>query len=159
MDLSSHDLSALDPRIAELTELTSLDVSNNNLVTLPVEITTMRNLKRISVSGNPVAKRLSWSHLGLTEVPGVLALLSDSLEELDLSHNQIAYLNASIFTMLPNLVSLDVSHNLLQDMPAPESTTLRTLVASNNQLYTWWVTTGAPVLDTLVLANNRCGLR
>ncbi len=44
LDLSSNQLTSLPPEIAKLTKLTSLDIGNNQLTSVPPEITKLTNL-------------------------------------------------------------------------------------------------------------------
>ena len=84
--------------------ITKLDLSNNEIVTLPGSIWTMQSLKFISLSGNK------------------MEMLSDcqyncpSLEEIQLQDNRLDCLPPGLFK-LPSLSILDVSNNKLQQVP------------------------------------------
>ena len=106
LDLSSNQLTSVPPEITKLTNLTSLDLSGNQLTSLPPEITKLTNLTSLDLSGNQ-----------LTSLPPEITKLTN-LTSLDLSDNQLTSLPPEI-TKLTNLTYLDLSENQL---PIPPET-------------------------------------
>lgn len=90
----------ISPQIKNLTKLTSLSLSNNDIRTLPIELTTLKNLKAIDFSDNPglhdvatIEKIVSLEFLSfygchLTEMPTNIGNLKH-LKELNLEGNSI----------------------------------------------------------------------
>jgi Leucine-rich repeat (LRR) protein len=89
------------PQIATLTELTSLSLPRNDIQTLPIELTALKNIKLIDLSDNPglhnvnnIEKIVSLEFLSfygchLTEMPANIGNLKH-LKELDLEGNSIS---------------------------------------------------------------------
>ncbi|MBW4522532.1 MAG: GTP-binding protein [Scytolyngbya sp. HA4215-MV1] len=123
LDLSGQDLIDLPAEISKLTYLRKLDLSDNQLTTLPAEISHL-----ISLSG------LDLSHNQLTTLPAEIGTLIN-LSGLNLSHNQINTLPSAI-GHLSNLSELDLSHNQLSNLPVAigRLTNLTGLYLSANQL-------------------------
>jgi small GTP-binding protein len=105
LELSWNDLKTLPAEIGELTNLTELDLSYNQLKRLPAEIGKLANLTTLDLSINEL-KRL----------PAEIGKLTN-LTELDLSSNQLRSLPAEI-AELKNLTALDLSNNQLKTLPA-----------------------------------------
>ena len=84
--------------------ITKLDLSNNQIISLPASVWTMQSLKFISVAGNKVEV--------LSEGP----YNCPSLEEIHLQDNRLDCLPANMFR-LPSLTILDCSNNKLQQVP------------------------------------------
>ena len=103
--------------------ITRLDISNNEIVSLPASITTMQSLKFLSLAGNK------------------LEMLPDNayscpwLEEVQVQDNRLDSLPASLLR-LPVLSILDASNNKLQTVPFAmwTCTSLRELNLSLNML-------------------------
>lgn len=114
----------------------SLDMSNNMLTHYPANITSswFPKLKSLTLSNNLIANLSSFHHFST-------AVSRHTLEELDLSFNQLTHLDEELFKHLPslrllhlsnnqiktvnlftfstnahNLIQLDLSHNLIADM-------------------------------------------
>jgi internalin A len=145
LDLSNNQLTTLPMNIGRLTDLTSLDLSNNQLTTLPMNIGQLTNLTSLDLSNNQ-----------LTILPVELLQLTN-LTLLNLTSNQLTILPVEI-EELTNLTSLDLSNNQLTTLPVEieELTNLTLLNLSNNQL------TALPVeitrltnLKELDLRNNK----
>ncbi|GMJ05310.1 receptor like protein 6 [Hibiscus trionum] len=105
LDLSSNDLSGsfeLD-KLSNLSQLRILDLSNNPLLSLS------------SASSNatyslPNLWSLNLSCCNTSEFPNFVRNLQ-GLEDIDLSHNKIRFIEANMFVKLKSLRSLDLSHN------------------------------------------------
>ncbi|MBW4499087.1 MAG: leucine-rich repeat domain-containing protein [Scytonema hyalinum WJT4-NPBG1] len=104
LDLSNNQLTSLPAEIGNLTNLTSLDLSNNQLTSLPVEIGNLTNLTSLSVSNNQ-----------LTSLPVEIGNLTN-LTSLNLWRNQLTSLPAEIGN-LTNLTLLYLSNNQLTALP------------------------------------------
>lgn len=121
LDLSSQNLTAVDGGVFSRTELTLLDLSNNNLSgSLQGEIRFLQNLRTLDLSDN------NW-----TGVPAEIGQL-EKLEVLDLSNNPITGLPHELGN-LKNLQLLDLrsTNYSAQDLEVikktlPASTVIRT---------------------------------
>ena len=116
-------LSALPPEIGELTALTRLDVSNNQLTGLPPKIGQLTALRALSIHNNP-----------FTALPPEIGKLT-ALTALFAHDSQLTALPPEI-GKLTALIDLIVSYNRLAALP-PEIgklTALRVLLANDNQL-------------------------
>ncbi|MBL8168409.1 MAG: leucine-rich repeat domain-containing protein [Acidobacteria bacterium] len=123
LDLSNNQLTSLPPEIIKLTNLTSLDLSNNQLTSLPPEITELSNLTSLDLGGNR-----------LMSVPTKVTELTN-LRHLDLGENQLTYVPLEI-TELTKLTRLILSGNQLTSVPLGISklTKLTRLDLIGNQL-------------------------
>ena len=123
LDLSYNQLNELPAEIAELTNLTTLDLSYNQLNELPAEISQLTNLTTLYLSGNQ-----------LNELPAEISQLTN-LTTLDLGENKLNELPAEI-GKLTNLTKLSLSKNQISQLPAEitKLTNLTTLSLSSNQL-------------------------
>ncbi|HKR12419.1 MAG TPA: COR domain-containing protein [Pyrinomonadaceae bacterium] len=123
LDLSFNQLTSLPMEITGLTNLTSLSLSGNQLTSLPVEITRLTNLTSLDLSGNQ-----------LTSLPVEIARLTN-LTSLNLSFNHLTSLPVEI-TRLTNLAGLGLSFNYLTSLPMEITrlTNLPILDLSGNQL-------------------------
>ncbi len=125
LDLSSNQLTTLPPEIGQLSRLQTLDLMDNQLTTLPPEITQLSQLQRLYLRSNQ-----------LTALPPEIAQLSQ-LQTLYLSANQLTTLPPEI-AQLSQLQRLYLSSNQLTTLP-PEITQLsqlQKLDLSDNQLTT-----------------------
>lgn len=101
MDLSGTALTKVSMNIFDRTDLTELNLSNNNLTdALPSQIGQLRNLRILNASNNQ-----------MTGVPSEIGKLS-KLEELDLSNNQLTGLPNELGN-LTNLRKLDLRGNTI----------------------------------------------
>lgn len=121
LDLSSQNLTAVDEEVFSRTELTLLDLSNNNLSgSLQGEIRFLQNLRTLDLSDN-----------NFTGIPSEIGQLTN-LEVLDLSNNPVTGLPQELGN-LQNLQLLDLrsTNYSAQDLEAikkalPASTVIRT---------------------------------
>lgn len=122
---------------------TSINLSNNDLESLPIILFQMPSLKALNVSDNklkflpgPVCSEdgkeisdndQSFTLSGNWNCP--------SLEELDLQHNMIVDVPKHIFTM-PSLRTIDLSWNYIKNMPFEMwvSPSLKTLILEHNNI-------------------------
>ncbi|MEM6452631.1 MAG: COR domain-containing protein [Cyanobacteria bacterium P01_D01_bin.105] len=126
--LTSHNpllppLITLPESIGNLSNLTSLNLSDKQLTTLPESIGNLSNLTSLNLHINQ-----------LTTLPESIGNLSN-LTSLDLSGNQLTTLPESIGN-LSNLTSLDLTSNQLQEFPESIGNlqSLKELKATKNQL-------------------------
>ncbi|CAN6312445.1 unnamed protein product [Urochloa humidicola] len=107
-----------------LTELSELDVSNNNLGGSDIPYNLPPNLERLNLEKNNFVGTLPYSISQMA-----------ALKYLNLGHNQLSEIDA-VFNQLTNLTTLDFSHNSFSGT-LPESfsnmTSLNTLYLQNNQ--------------------------
>ncbi|MGF2034754.1 MAG: COR domain-containing protein [Nostoc sp. CmiVER01] len=123
LSLSNNQLSSLPPEISQLSNLKRLYLENNNLSSLPPEISQLSNLKRLSLHKNQ-----------LSSLPPEISQLSN-LTELSLENNQLSNLPLEI-SQLSNLSELYLGKNKLSSLP-PEISQLSNLTRlnlGNNQL-------------------------
>ncbi|MEO7840152.1 MAG: COR domain-containing protein [Anaerolineales bacterium] len=110
LNLSRSGKKNLDPiteihnDVFELSLLTSLDLSYNELIDLPEFLTKLKNLKTLDLNFNKLAS-----------LPEAITKLQN-LKTLDLSHNQLASLPESI-GKLQNLKKLRLDDNQLTNLP------------------------------------------
>ncbi|MGF1933939.1 MAG: COR domain-containing protein [Nostoc sp. ChiQUE02] len=123
LDLSNNQLSSLPPEICQLTQLTELDLRNNQLSSLPPEICQLTSLKLLSLYNNQ-----------LSSLPLEFGQLSQ-LTKLYLHNNQISRL-PSEFSQLTNMEVLSLNDNQLSSLPLEicQLTSLKVLSLYNNQL-------------------------
>ncbi|XP_031635553.1 protein artichoke-like [Contarinia nasturtii] len=101
---------------SNLKQFTSLDLSCNNLSAIEEAFSNDHQLQKLNISHNKITKisnRLFYGAL--------------SLSEIDLSFNEINYLNVGTFSELRNLVTLNLGHNLIGMID-------KTLFAKNTQI-------------------------
>ena len=104
LDLSNNELATLPPEICELTNLTWLALSHNRLTTLPPEICQLTNLTYLSLSDNHIRELSS----AISQLPNLIWL--------SLSRNQLAALPSEIF-QLTKLKELHLNGNPLISPP------------------------------------------
>ena len=133
---------ANDPKLAPL--VTTVDLFDKNLTTLPPEIWKLKNLEVLSSGGNKLTtlpheignltslKRLGLQNNELTTIPPEIGNLT-SLKSLYLERNQLTTLPPKIWK-LKNLEWLDLSDNQLTTIPLQigNLTNLRLLFLSGN---------------------------
>lgn len=123
LDLADCQLSSISPKIAQLTNLTSLYLNHNQLISIPPEIGNLSRLTNLYLHANR-----------LTSIPPEIGNLTN-LGELHLDNNQLASIPLEIGN-LKNLRSLAVGHNQLTAFP-PEIgnlTNLTSLYLNHNRL-------------------------
>ncbi|XP_044746231.1 leucine-rich repeat protein 1 [Coccinella septempunctata] len=100
----------LDLGILRLTKLKVLNISDNNISTIPEEFSLMKNLKVLDISKNHFHQSSSrdWRWLS--------GNLCDTLVSLNMASNKLKFLTVYIIK-LRNLHSLDVSDNQLKEIP------------------------------------------
>ncbi len=125
LDLSENQLTTLPPELAQLANLQNLDLSRNQLTTLPPQLAQLTNLQKLDLWGNE-----------LTTLPPELAQLTN-LQNLDLWGNELTTLPPEL-AQLTNLQSLDLSHNQLTTLPPEiaQLANLQKLDLMGNQLTT-----------------------
>ena len=125
LDLSDNQLAALPESVTRLQNLTTLDLNRNQLTALPESFGDLQNLTKLTLSFNQ-----------LTALPESVTHLQN-LTTLGLGYNQLAALPESV-THLQNLTTLDLDYNQLAALP--ESVTrlqnLTSLNLNSNQLTT-----------------------
>jgi internalin A len=123
LDLSKNELTSLPPEITKLTNLTSLKLSHNRLKSLPRGSEKLTNLTNLDLS-----------HNHFKSLPPGIAKLTN-LTTLDLNGNQLTLLPPGI-AKLTNLTHLDLNGNKLTSLPPEISklTSLTTLLLWDNQL-------------------------
>jgi internalin A len=122
-DLSVNQLTVLPDAIGQLTNLTSLNLYNNQLTVLPDAIGQLTNLTSLNLYNNQ-----------LTVLPDAIGQLTN-LTSLNLYNNQLTVLPDAI-GQLTNLTSLNLSDNQLTALPdgIGQLTNLTSLNLSDNQL-------------------------
>ncbi|MBN1247821.1 MAG: GTP-binding protein [Anaerolineae bacterium] len=104
LDLSYNELTTLPREIGRLEQLVSLDLCGNDLVALPPEIGQLRFLTQLDLRHNQLAA-----------LPPELGLLT-GLSSLDLRDNRLTKLPGSM-EMMVNLKTLDLRDNRIQVFP------------------------------------------
>jgi small GTP-binding protein len=123
LNISGNQLTSLPPEIKELKNLTELGISGNELTSLPPEIKELKNLTKFFLFGNQ-----------LTSLPPEIKELKN-LTQLNISGNQLTSLPPEI-KELKNLTELGISRTQLISLP-PEIKELKNLTQLNisgNQL-------------------------
>ncbi len=105
LDLSANELGSLPTEIGQLKNLHSLDLSFNKLSELPAEIGQLKNLQSLNLRNNE-----------LSELPAEIRELKN-LQSLELYFNELSELPAEIGE-LKNLQSLSLPSNKLSELPA-----------------------------------------
>uniref|UniRef100_UPI0037E720CB leucine-rich repeat-containing protein 40 n=1 Tax=Semicossyphus pulcher TaxID=241346 RepID=UPI0037E720CB len=145
LDLHDNQLSSLPSALGELQELQQLRLSHNQLKALPVELCAMKNLCSLTLQQNL-----------LESLPEELGIL-ENLTELDLSNNNLKGLPSSI-GHLTCLQKLNLCHNKLSSLPdsLAKLTNVKLLDCSNNQLTDIPASLSEmPVLEQVYLRHNK----
>ncbi|KAI9887937.1 MAG: hypothetical protein M1823_000194 [Watsoniomyces obsoletus] len=149
LDLSDNQLSGtLDPRIDRLQHLVALNLAGNTVSELPESLGGLHALRTLNLSNNSFTS-LPFNvlaHMSLTElrasnnrIAGTLvsteSTTMETLQYLDLTHNELASLVDSQELHLPSIREFYVSNNRLTSLPAVTGwEELLTLDASHNRL-------------------------
>jgi len=146
LTVSGLRLARVDSRMLKLRGLVSLDLSNNEITSLPDGLGDLAGLRELNLGGNQ-----------LTSLPRSLCTgsLSSSLKLLNVTENKIVLLpNYSCY--LRQLVTLDVSKNQLKLLPPSlgKLVNLKHLHASGNNLRVLPGSFSSLRLDTLELSGN-----
>lgn len=107
--------------------VTSVNLSGNKLKHIPAEDSAMVNIKKLDLSFNPLSeetlsnilsepKTVRELNLAGTGLKKITSLETPFLQYLNLSHNNISYINNEIFQRATLLENLDLSNNLLTEM-------------------------------------------
>ncbi|BBI16314.1 leucine-rich repeat domain-containing protein [Neochlamydia sp. S13] len=123
LELSNNQLTTLPAEIRQLSQLQCLYLENNYLTTLPAEIGQLSQLQRLHLENNQ-----------LTNLPAEIRQLSQ-LQRLYLNKNQLTTLPAEIW-QLSQLQRLKLDNNQLTTLPTKigQLTRLEKLKLSSNQL-------------------------
>lgn len=98
MDLSFNQLSSLPEEIADLQLLTSLNVSHNKLSSVPDSLSSMESLIELDVSYNQISEHFELASLEVLRASNNLltglpiSLSSSNIKEIDVSSNRIVSL-------------------------------------------------------------------
>jgi Leucine-rich repeat (LRR) protein len=124
LNLSHNDLMELPADFGNCRLLTNLDVSHNKLIDLPVSMSLMRSLTLLDASNNK-----------LLEFSGKISAMLSNLEVLHLQHNALSKLPVSLFSC-NKIHSLDFSFNEITHLQASvgKLTALTFLNASHNAI-------------------------
>ncbi|MEH2125888.1 COR domain-containing protein [Nostoc sp.] len=123
LDLRNNQLSSLPPEISQLSSLTTLSLNDNQLSSLPPEISQLSNLTTLYLENNQLSSLL----------PEISQL--SNLTTLSLNDNQLSSLPPEI-SQLSSLTKLNLSKNQLSSLPPEISqlSSLTELFLENNQL-------------------------
>lgn len=126
LDLSHNNLKTIPEEIYKLSSLKSLRLGYNKLTSLPDSLTQLANLRELELPDN---------NLGGFYSEGTVLRL-DSLSYLNLSNNNISSIPTTL-RQLPGLSTLHISHNNLTDIREicrEEFSNLKVLDISNNKI-------------------------
>lgn len=172
VDLTSNQLKALPANMANWSGLQSLSCGENSITELPAAIKGLVSLQKLTLSSNKLSTLpaeismlgkvkvilLDQNLLGPTLPAEIFSgAVSDSLEELDLSHNRLEELPLSVGS-LSKLVRLVLSKNRLAALPEQlgQLSKLQYLDAADNSLTAIpeAIIAGTPSLSDLWLKGN-----
>lgn len=140
----SNELSTLDERLGNLSNLQILLLDGNQLITFPACIGQLKNLRFLSIAENDLGK-----------IPDSIGKLEE-LQVLYLANNKLTEISTQI-GLLKNLQFLDMPNNLLPKLPKSLKNlqNLQFLDLANNQLKNIpYYLTQLTKLNVLTLANN-----
>lgn len=114
------------PAFELLQSVSKIDFSDNQLTTIPDQISLLQALQVLNLSHNAIhiisdqissLVKLEEANLSSNRIENVPLFSSSNLMLLDLSHNSIASLSNSFFSQIQLLESLDISFNNLTELP------------------------------------------
>ena len=130
---SNRGVKSLTSSIGLLSNLTTLNLENNDIRALPASITKLTSLTPglpgLNLKGNPVWTSLSWDGAQLSHFPEIIHKHLTELVTLRLPRNNISSLPPGIAS-LQSLQSLDLETNSIRSLPG-ELATLSKLVKLN----------------------------
>jgi len=146
LHLGFNQLSTLDD-LQGMTQLVTLKAAQNRISIIPSFFGTMKSLEVLDLTGNQISslpkefyslprlKRLHLSYNKLSVIDTAMSSLSN-LEELTLACNDIKSLPNDVFKHMNKLILLDLSQNSLTQLPSsiPLLVNLEELYISCNQL-------------------------
>lgn len=148
LDVSQNQLLTIDDAV-ELTKLTTLNVSHNNLykfatttisdaveTTLPIDVNNNHNGTRMSVSSSSI-QVLDLSCNKFNSSRNIVLYNLNNLQLLDLSCNELTTIDRNLFFNLSQLHNLDLSYNQVSELQANtfiHLTQLHVLNLSNNNI-------------------------
>ena len=152
---------------ANCKHITTLDLSFNNLTTLPKEMEDLKSLRKLNISFNLIEelpacvcklKALQTLLVGynkLRDIPQEIVFL-DALRELNLPGNSFVQFPRSI-TYISSLASLSLANNFISTIPGDISSlrALEALDISANQIRTVGAVCANTALTDLNLSNNK----
>jgi len=145
LEMAAGALTSLPPRLGQLSQLTTLIVSNNALTSLPDVFASLPRLRNLEAAKNE-----------LRELPPSLSSLSQ-LQVVDVSHNQIC--SAAPLAPLVGLVAVHLGDNVLESLPEwryEEMEHFSTLAAPANRISRLPPGIGSlPMLAALDLSGNQ----
>lgn len=135
LDLSYNNLLTLPPEFGKLKKLEMLSLAHNQIAILPAEIKKLKKLRILDMSANQ----------GMNNLPRELANLN-KLSLINLSHNSFKFLPLSVCA-LAKLNELNIAHNQVNELPTEIKglEKLKKLIWSANNL------TEVPVASLLLL--------
>ncbi|XP_022111025.1 leucine-rich repeat serine/threonine-protein kinase 1-like isoform X2 [Acanthaster planci] len=162
LDLSHNDITSLNYKrfpsklvapdggevVWDWSNMMSLNLSHNQIVHIPRDISTAKSLKKLNVSSNKLAKfpapwdcpltNLNASQNNIMDVPDMHGYWSRSLTNLDLSSNRLTEIPWTV-CQLTVLKILNLANNQITKLPSPESWSVYSLkelsLADNRLIY------------------------
>uniref|UniRef100_A0A182QLG2 Chaoptin n=1 Tax=Anopheles farauti TaxID=69004 RepID=A0A182QLG2_9DIPT len=138
LKISHNDLPSIPPELAaNMSSLRELDLSENDLTSVPLITHSLPNLKRLSLSGNPISTLSNTSLLGA----------ADTLEHLDIANLNLHSIETGVLNKLHYLRSLRIS-----TFPALANFNIPRILENANNLRELWIE--APKPPSSLLATN-----
>ncbi|CAG9826129.1 unnamed protein product [Diabrotica balteata] len=109
LDISYNELETLPSWLSECNELRSLFASNNNLLYLP---------ENVFLNELPFLHTLQLAYNQLQSLPSISKRLP--IQELFMQNNSLSNLPETFFKFFPNIKVLNLSNNRLCDLPKPD---------------------------------------